>query len=238
MSKLEKLQAELRRFSNPEKIEVSKYFFKTGKGQYGEGDEFIGISMPKQREVIKEFKDLSLNEISAMLSSPIHEFRMSALLILVEQFKKAKTEKRSEIYEFYLKNVENINNWDLVDCSSRDIVGAYLFDKDRSKLYELAATDYLWSQRIAVVSTWYFIRKNQFNDTFRLAEMLLTHKHDLMHKAVGWMLREVWGKDELAVEEFLDEHAPKMPRTMLRYAIEKMNEPKRKYYLSLKVNKS
>jgi 3-methyladenine DNA glycosylase AlkD len=234
MKELAKLQVALRKISDVKKIEVFKYFFKTGKGQYGEGDEFIGISMPQQREVIKGFKDLSLVEISEMLKSPIHEFRMSGLLILVGQFNKAKSEKRREIYEFYLYNIEKINNWDLVDCSCRDIVGAYLFDKDRSKLYELAATDHLWSQRIAVVSTWYFIRKKQFTDIFRLAEMLLTHKHDLMHKAVGWMLREAWKKDDLAVEEFLDEFAKQMPRTMLRYTIEKMDEPKRKYYLGHK----
>ena len=232
MTNLEKLQAELRRLANPEKVEVFKYFFKTGKGQYGEGDTFIGISMPQQREVIKQFKDLTLQEIEAMLQSPIHEFRMSGLLILVNQFKQAKNEKRQEIYDFYLKNIEKINNWDLVDCSCRDIVGAFLFDKDRQKLYELAATNHLWSQRIAMVSTWYFIQKKQFSDTFRLAEMLLSHKHDLMHKAVGWMLREAWKRDDLAVEEFLEEHKKNMPRTALRYAIERMEEPKRRYFLN------
>lgn len=220
--------------ANPEKIKDFMWFFKTGKGQYGEGDEFAGLSNPQIRETIKKHLNLSFDELQELLDSKTHEFRMAALLILVHQFKKAKAEKRTEIFNFYLKNVDRINNWDLVDCSCRDIVGFYLFDKDRSILDEMALADHLWTQRIAMVSTWYFINKHQFDDTLRIAEILLPHKHDLIHKAIGWMLREAWKKGgKEVVEAFLEKNIRQIPRTALRYSIEKMTDERKQYFMKL-----
>jgi 3-methyladenine DNA glycosylase AlkD len=230
-----KITDELRAIATPERAEASAWFFKTGKGQYGESDVFIGISNPDIRAICKNYKHLSLNELQELLDSPIHEFRFAALVILVEQMKKANKETRREIYEFYLDNTQNINNWDLVDCSARDIVGAYLFDKDRSILYDMARTDHLWTQRIAIISTLYFIKKKQFYDTLKISEILLSHKHDLIHKAVGWMLREAWkvgGSEQ--VESFLEQNIGRIPRTALRYAIEKMTDERKKYFMTLR----
>lgn len=208
-------------------------FFKTGKGQYGEGDIFWGITIPKLRSAIsKYFKDTTLDDIQHLILDPVHEVRIAAIFILVNQFTKAKDQaKQKEIYDFYLKNTKGVNNWDLVDGSAAQIVGAYLFDKDRSKLYELAQSKNLWEQRISVIATFYFIRKNQFEDTLKLAKILLHHPHDLMHKAIGWMLREVGKRDVETLEAFLNQHYQSMPRTMLRYAIEKFPEPVRQAYL-------
>lgn len=232
---LKDLIEDLQSVAKAKNVEILQKFFKTGKGQYAEGDVFIGISMPQIRNVVKYYNSLNFSELQELLNSEIHEFRMSALLILVIQFKKAKAEKRKEIYEFYIKNLHRINNWDLVDCSCRDIVGAYLFDKDRSPLYRLAQTDHLWSQRVAIVSTWFFIREKQYDDTLKISEILLHHKHDLIHKAVGWMLREAWKKTgSHQVEDFLEKYASTMPRTALRYTIEKMPEPTRRYFMNLK----
>jgi 3-methyladenine DNA glycosylase AlkD len=230
-----KITDELRAIATPERAEAAAWFFKTGKGQYGEGDIFIGISNPDLRTICKNYKQLTLSELQELLDSPIHEFRFAALVILVEQMKKANTETRREMYEFYLDNTQNINNWDLVDCSARDIVGAYLFDKDRSILYDMARTDHLWTQRIAIISTLYFIKKKQFYDTLKISEILLSHKHDLIHKAVGWMLREAWkaGGNE-QVESFLEQNIGRIPRTALRYAIEKMTDERKKYFMTLR----
>jgi 3-methyladenine DNA glycosylase AlkD len=231
---LKDLIEDLQSIADPTKARSLQRFFKTNKGQYGEGDVFIGISMPQIRDVIKYHNSLNFSELQELLDSEFHEYRMSALLILVIQFKKAKTEKRKEIYEFYIKNLQRINNWDLVDCTCRDIVGAYLFDKDRSPLYQLAQIDHLWSQRVAIVSTWYFIREKQYDDTLKISEMLLNHNHDLIHKAVGWMLREAWKKTgSHQVEDFLEKYASTMPRTALRYTIERMPEPTRQYFMKL-----
>ncbi|MFN3849475.1 MAG: DNA alkylation repair protein [Spirosomataceae bacterium] len=234
---LQDLISELKKVSSPERAKTSQWFFKTGKGEYGEGDVFVGITTPLLRATIKNYKNLTFDEVQELLNSEIHEYRMAGLLILVEQFKKAKEDKRKEIYEFYLSNLNQINNWDLVDCSCRDIVGWYLFDKDRSKLYELAQTKHLWSQRVAIVSTWFFIAKKQYDDIIALSELpqMLYHKHDLMHKAVGWMLREAWKRTgQQEVELFLEKHAHEMPRTMLRYTIEKMSDEQRKYFMNKK----
>ncbi len=230
-----KIIDELQAIAKSERAKVSQYFFKTGKGQYGEGDIFIGVSNPDLRAICKNHKDLTFNSLQELLNSEIHEYRMAALMILVEQMKKANGETRQEICDFYLDNAYQINNWDLVDCSARDIVGAFLFDKDRSILQDMAHTDHLWTQRIAIVSTHYFINKKQFFDTLKIAEILLSHKHDLIHKAVGWMLREAWqkGGDE-QVEDFLEKNIGRMPRTTLRYTIEKMTEERKKYFMSLK----
>lgn len=231
---MSKITDELQAIATPERAVASTWFFKTGKGQYGEGDIFIGISNPDLRAICKKYYQLTINDLQELLNSPIHEYRFAALVILVEQMKKAKGETRQEIYDFYLDNTYNINNWDLVDCSTRDIVGAYLFDKDRSILYDMARTNHLWTQRIAIISTWYFINKKQFYDTLKISEILLSHKHDLIHKAVGWMLREAWKKGaEKQVEDFLEQNIGKIPRTALRYAIEKMTDERKKYFMKL-----
>ncbi len=234
-----KITDELQAIATPERAESSAWFFKTGKGQYGEGDVFIGITNPDLRAICKNYKHLTFTELQELLNSQIHEYRMAALFILVEQMKKAKAigegERQQEIYDFYLDNTYNINNWDLVDCSARDIVGAYLFDKDRSILYDMARTDHLWTQRIAIIATHYFINQKQFFDTLKISEILLSHKHDLIHKAVGWMLREAWKKNgNEQVESFLEQNIGRIPRTALRYAIEKMTDERKKYFMSLR----
>jgi 3-methyladenine DNA glycosylase AlkD len=224
-------------FATKEKAEFLPRFFKTGKGEYGEGDRFHGVVVPDQRKVANKFSSTTSKEvIIELLHSPFHEERLTGVFILCNKFKEAKkTGKEKEWYDLYLKMAERINNWDLVDASAHIIVGQYLEDKDRSILYKLAKENSLWKNRIAVVATWHFIRKNSdLKDILQLSEIMLTHKHDLMHKATGWMLREGWKKDAKQIEKFLDKFATQMPRTMLRYAIEKMEETKRKGYLNLR----
>ncbi len=229
---LRSLKSDLQKLADPEKAEVLSRFFKTGKGQYGEGDVFLGIVVPKQRAVAKKYAELVLDEIRKLLSSKVHEHRLVALLILVDKYKKADKAGKGEIADFYLQHTSCINNWDHVDLTAPNILGEYLFDKDRSVLYPLARSGNLWERRISIMSTFAFIRKNDFADTLRIAEILLTDRHDLIHKAVGWMLREV-GKRDLRVEEdFLNRHYRRMPRTMLRYATEKFDEKRRKFYLA------
>ena len=227
----ESVKKQLEYFGNPDKAHHSAYFFKTGKGQYGEGDKFIGATVPEIRQIAKSNKNLSLTEIEKLLNDEMHECRLCGLIVLVEVFKKANIEKRKEIYDFYLAHTYAVNNWDLVDLSCRDIVGEWLFDKDRSPLYALAESKSLWEQRIAIVSTYAFIRKNDFKDTVKLSEIFLSHKHDLMHKACGWMLREAGKRDEKTLTDFLDKHASVMPRTMLRYAIERLSPEQRAFYM-------
>jgi 3-methyladenine DNA glycosylase AlkD len=224
-------------FATKEKAEFLPRFFKTGKGEYGEGDRFHGVVVPDQRKVANKFSSTTSKEvIIELLHSPFHEERLTGVFILCNKFNEAKkTGKEKEWYDLYLKMAERINNWDLVDASAHIIVGQYLEDKDRSILYKLAKENSLWKNRIAVVATWHFIRKNSdLKDILQLSEIMLTHKHDLMHKATGWMLREGWKKDAKQIEKFLDKFATQMPRTMLRYAIEKMEETKRKGYLNLR----
>lgn len=232
---LQNIKNDLQQLGSPEKAAFLSRFFKTGKGQYGEGDVFLGITMPEIREVVKKYTMLSIEDWTELLQSSYHEFRMAALIGLMKRFQKSKKDEITQqiIFETYLSNLDNINNWDLVDVTCRDIIGAYLFHKERSILYELAQRPHLWAQRVAIVSTWYFISRNQFSDALQISELLLSHKHDLIHKAVGWMLREVGKRDELVLEEFLDTHVKQMPRTALRYAIERFPESKRKYYLTL-----
>ena len=225
---------ELLSVANPEKASFLQRFFKTGEGQYAEGDLFLGLVVPLTRSIAKANKNTPLSEIELLIQSKYHEARLCALLILVEQFKKANELQRGVLYDFYLNHIDYINNWDLVDISCPYIVGNYLLDKDRSRLYELAESKHLWSQRIAVVSTIAFIRKGSFLDTFALAGKLLNHEHDLMHKAIGWMLREVGKKDRAALTDFLERNASLMPRTSLRYAIEHYPETDRKAFLSVK----
>ncbi len=231
---MSKITDELQAIATPQRAETSAWFFKTGNGQYGEGDVFIGVSNPDLRAVCKKYLSLTFEDLQELLDSEIHEYRMAALLILVEQMKKAKGKVQQEIYEFYLDNTHRINNWDLVDCSARDIVGFYLFDKDRTILYDMARTDHLWTQRISIIATHYFINKKQFLDTLKISEILLSHKHDLIHKAVGWMLREAWKKQgDEPIEAFLEQNIGRIPRTSLRYAIEKMTDERRTYFMQL-----
>lgn len=212
-----------------EKAKVLQKFFKTGKGEYGEGDVFYGITVPKIRVIAKEFKDIGFNEIQELISSKVHENRMLGLLILIEKFKKS--QDKEKIVEFYLNNTKNINNWDLVDLSAPNIIGAYLSDKDKNILNKLSRSENLWERRIAIVSCLYFIKNNEFSDTLKISEILLKDKHDLIHKSVGWMLREVGKKNQEILIEFLKKNYKNMPRTMLRYSIEKFPLEKRMKYL-------
>jgi 3-methyladenine DNA glycosylase AlkD len=223
----------LEKLADPKQAAILQRFFKTGQGEYGEGDVFLGIKVPKQRELVKKYKDLPLVEVLNLLKSKIHEHRLVALLILVEKFKKADEKEQKKIFDLYVKNTKYINNWDLVDLSAPNIVGAFLLDKLRTILNQLVTSKILWERRIAVLSTFAFIKNNEFADTLKIAEVLVNDEHDLIHKAVGWMLREVGKRDQAKEEQFLKKHAKKMPRIMLRYAIEKFSQTKRKYYLHL-----
>lgn len=230
-----KLRAALNKLSNSDQAEIYLRFFKTGKGEYGEGDKFLGIKVPVSRKIAKQFKDLSLKEIQQLIFSPIHEERLVALLILVEQFRKADETKRKIIYDFYLKNSKRVNNWDLVDLSAEKIIGAYLLDKNKRILFKLAKSKNLWERRIAIMSTFHFIKSGFYDTTLEISDLLIKDEHDLIHKAVGWMLREIGKRDLKTEEDFLKKHYQKMPRTMLRYAIEKFPEEKRQAYLKGKI---
>lgn len=228
---LSELRAELHAASKPADAVILQRFFKTGKGEYGEGDIFIGVKMPAIRALVKKYAALPLNDCIKLLRSKIHEERMTALLIMVYKMKKADAHLREEIYNLYMSNTDKINNWDLVDLSAPGIVGEFLLNQNINELITRAQSGLLWNRRIAVISTFTFIRNGIFEPTFIISEMLLNDKHDLIHKAVGWMLREI-GKRNLNAEEiFLEKHYKTMPRTMLRYAIEKFPEPKRQNYL-------
>lgn len=229
-----RIRQELETYVDPVKREYLPRFFKTGKGQYGEGDRFLGIVVPNVRRVARQYRDAPLQVADELLQSPWHECRLCGLLMLVERFKKSDGAARRAIYDFYLAHTVGINNWDLVDLSAPYIVGEYLKDKPREDLYRLAGSSLLWEQRIAVVATHAFIRGGDFADTLALAERLLGHRHDLMHKAVGWMLREVGKRDKAVLVAFLDRHAAVMPRTMLRYAIEKFPDDERKHFMAQK----
>jgi len=222
------LKTELGLLANPEKAKFLAGFFKTGKGQYAEGDMFLGITVPQTRQVAGKYSSLALPDIKKLLQSKIHEHRLTALLVLVQQFNRADENQKVKIIDFYLASTKRINNWDLVDLSADKILGEYLYQapsKERKILRKLAKSKNLWERRIAVLSTFAFI------NALEISKMLLEDPHDLIHKAVGWMLREI-GKRNLAVEEkFLKKHCRKMPRTMLRYAIEKFPEKKRQLYL-------
>lgn len=233
MSTLAEIQNTIRKKANKQKAIFSQRFFKTGKGEYAEGDIFLGITVPELRKISRLFQDLSFSETKKFLQSKFHEERLTALFILVSQFQKGDEVKRKSVFDMYLSQTKWINNWDLVDSSADKIVGEYLFDKDKSILKKLATSTSLWERRIAIVSTFYFIRKGQFTETLQISKILLNDPHDLIHKAVGWMLREVGKRDIGTLVLFLDQYASKMPRTMLRYAIEKFPQTIRKQYLNL-----
>ena len=226
------IRTALREKGSKAKAAASMRFFKTGPGQYGEGDEFVGVTVPEQRAIAKRFVDASLADIETMLADPVHEVRLTALLILVEQFRMADADGKKAVADFYLRHLDGVNSWDLVDSSAPQILGAWLVTKkDRSVLYRLARSGKLWRERVAIVATHELIQHGEFEDTIRIATILLHHKHDLIHKAVGWMLREMGKKDIAALREFLSMHAATMPRTVLRYAIERMDAAERKRWM-------
>ncbi len=225
------IQQQLRALGNSDIAKHSAGFFKTGDGEYGAGDKFLGIRVPVLRQQAKKLRDTPLRTVIALLKSTYHEERLLALLMLVNHFQHGDEDTQQNIYELYLQHTRYINNWDLVDSSAHQIVGGWLADKNKAVLYELAKSEDLWERRIAIIATYHFIRQQQFSPTLKISRILLRDNEDLIHKAVGWMLREV-GKRDLATEEdFLKQHYKKMPRTMLRYAIEKFPEKKRQSYL-------
>jgi len=230
--KLRDLKNELKRHADADQAKQMQRYFKTDKGEYGEGDIFLGLKAPVVRALMRDYVALDLDDLEKLLKSGIHEERSVALAILRRKFERAAEEERKSIFDFYIDHTENINNWDLVDLSAPTIVGGYLLDKDRKILYEMARSENLWRRRISIISTFAFIKEGDCSDSLRIAEMLLDDKHDLIHKAVGWTLREVGKKDIAAEEKFLKKHGGNMPRTALRYAIEKFDAAKRRQYMS------
>lgn len=226
------IKKDLASLADPEYAQHGQRFFKTGKGEYGYGDKFIGIRMPDLRVLTKNYIDLGFVDISKLIKSKIHEERLAGLLILVNQYKAAKEEtQKDRIYNFYIKHFKHINNWDLVDVTCPHIVGPHLMNKNRKVLVDWARSEHLWTKRIAIVSNWWFIRNGDISSVFKISRILLNDEHDLIHKAVGWMLREAGKKDRKALEKFLQRHYENMPRTMLRYAIEMFPESRRQKYL-------
>jgi len=231
-SVIDNVRKDLRVMADPTKARILQGFFKTGPGQYGQGDIFLGVTVPQSRQVAKKFSQLPLQGVRALLYSGVHEERLVALLILVQKYCSSSGKEKEEIVWFYLDNIKQVNNWDLVDLSAPCILGAHLISgDDRALLYRLAKSGSVWERRIAIVATLHFIRKNDFADTLKIAAMLLQDRHDLIHKAAGWMLREVGKRDVAAEEAFLEKHCRVMPRTMLRYAIETLPERKRRRYM-------
>lgn len=228
---LKKIKFDLQKYSDKKKAKILQRFFKTGPGEYAEGDIFLGITVPTLRILSKQYQSLSLNETFQLLKSRIHEERLLSLLILILKYRKVDLSKKEKIYKAYLNHSKYINNWDLVDVSAKHIIGHFLKDKDRTPLYKLTRSDSLWERRIAILSTFHFIENNDFEDTLKIAEILISDPHDLIHKAVGWMLREVGKKDRDSEERFLKKYYTAMPRTMLRYAVERFPESKRQAYL-------
>jgi 3-methyladenine DNA glycosylase AlkD len=232
MQTVDALIKELKKLANPKRAKSSAWFFKTGKGEYGEGDKFLGIAVPVQRDVARKFKELSLKDIEKLLKNKFHECRFVALEILVMQYEEGDNKQKKQVTDFYLENTQYINNWDLVDTSASYILGHYLLKNNRAVLYKLAKSNNLWERRIAIIATASFIKQGEFQDTLKIAEILLNDKYDLIHKAVGWMLREVGKKSMQTEMKFLDRYYRIMPRTMLRCAIEKFPQEKRARYLS------
>lgn len=232
------IRARLRVLADPRIASASRRFFKTAPGEYGEGDRFLGVRVPTLRALAREFRAAPVAVAFALLRSPLHEERALALLILVARYARGTAAEQQRIFEQYLKHVpKHVNNWDLVDSSAHYIVGAHLAQRDRSLLYELARSPHLWSRRVAIIATFWFIKQGSFEDTLAIAEQLLGDREDLLHKAAGWMLREVGNRDATAAERFLRCHCRRMPRTMLRYAIEKLPERTRRAYLDGTIRK-
>jgi len=233
--RLKELQEELKKYSSKEKAIILQRFFKTGPGEYAEGDVFIGVKVPQIRIVAKKFEDIRLKEAIDLLKSRIHEERLAALFILIFKYSKGSDSEKERIHKLYLKQTKYINNWDLIDLSAGHIVGAFLINQDKAPLYRLAKSNSLWERRISILATFHYIKKNKFNDTLRIARELISDKEDLIHKAVGWMLREIGKRNLSTEEEFLSKYYQQMPRTMLRYAIERFPESKRQAYLKGKI---
>ncbi len=231
MNKAQTIIKELKALGSEEKAAHLSRFFKTGKGEYGENDRFLGVVVPQTRRVAKTHAKADMGGLQLLITSEWHEVRLCALFILTIQFNKGDEATRESIVHFYLQHTQYINNWDLVDLAAWEILGTYLLDKPRQTLYSLAESPLLWENRIAMVCTFAFIRQGQLDDTFALAEKMLHHKHDLMHKAIGWMLREAGKRDEQRLRSFLEQNRLEMPRTMLRYAIEKFSPEERKQFL-------
>jgi 3-methyladenine DNA glycosylase AlkD len=225
------IRRQLRAVADPSRVPILQRFFRTGKGEYAEGDRFIGVTVPQMRAICRECRDTSLSESARLLHSPIHEERLTALLLIVDAFTRGDDERKREIYDFYLANTYRVNNWDLVDSSAPQIVGAWLRDRSKAPLTRLARSAMLWERRIAIVATQDFIRQRRLDETFRIADLLIEDPHDLIHKATGWMLREAGKRDEAALRGYLDRRHTRMPRTMLRYAIERLPERERLVYL-------
>jgi 3-methyladenine DNA glycosylase AlkD len=236
------LGSELRTLASPKRARMLSGYFKTGKGEYGEGDVFLGVTVPEIRKIAKKYHDMPLPEVAALLRGGIHEERLATLLILVEKYKKAgrfprdeaERGKQKRIFDFYLANTRGINNWDLIDLSTPEIISDYLLEheEERPVLYRLARSSIIWERRMAIMGTFRLIKAGEFGDATKIAEMLLKDEHDLIHKAVGWMLREIGKRDQAAEERFLKKHCKTMPRTMLRYAIEKFDAKKREFYMN------
>lgn len=230
---LEDLRKDLSLYSSPEKAKILKKFFKTGKGQYGEGDIFIGVKVPDLRKIVRKYENIPLDKALNLLRSKIHEERLIALLIMVEKAKRAEMFEKETLFKKYLENTLYVNNWDLVDLSADKIVGSYLFEKPKDILYSLAISENLWERRIAIMATFDFIKKGFYDETLKIAKILLNDRHDLIHKSVGWMLREIGKRcSREALEQFLLVNYKQMPRTMLRYAIERLPEDLRLQYLN------
>ncbi|MEN8169726.1 MAG: DNA alkylation repair protein [Pseudomonadota bacterium] len=225
------IREKLYALADKQKAEGLQRFFKTGPGEYAQGDRFIGVQVPQIRKLVKAYPDTALNDIKWMLYSDVHEERLLALLLMVQQYQGGNIECRRSRYKLYLASTEMINNWDLVDVTAEHIVGAWLFERSRKPLYKLAGSESLWERRIAIMATFHFIKHHEFEETLKLAVLLRDDKHDLIHKAVGWMLREIGKRDRQVEEAFLQQHYRVMPRTMLRYAIEKFPEKLRQDYL-------
>lgn len=231
---LNKLRLDLKKLANPAKARILQRFFKTGVGEYGAGDIFLGIVVPVSRRLARQYVSLPRRDIKKLLQSKIHDERLIALFILVERFGKSNKVEQGRIFKFYLRHSRHINNWDLVDLSAPKIVGPYLQNKSRAILHKLVKSKNIWERRVAVLATLHFIRQGDFTDTLALSRQLLTDEHDLIHKAVGWMLREVGKRNEVKLRQFMNRYAALMPRTMLRYAIERLSPQQRRYYLSIK----
>jgi 3-methyladenine DNA glycosylase AlkD len=228
---LDKLKKEIQESANEKQAEILQRFFKTGKGGYGEGDVFLGLNSQQIKNIAKKFFSLSIPKIQELLKSKIHEERVCALRILIRKYENASNEEQENIFNFYLSNTKNINNWDLVDLSAPKIFGSFLLNHNKNLLYKLVQSENLWERRIAIISTLSFIRENEFEDTLAISELLLQDNHDLIHKAVGWMLREVGKREKNILKDFLRKHYENIPRTTLRYAIEKFEEEERKKWL-------
>lgn len=229
---IKEIEKELKKFSSKTKADHSARFFKTGKGEYSEGDLFLGVSNPNIYTIAKMYrKDISMEDTLYFLKHKIHEYRLFALDILKFKYSKGNEKQKEEIVNIYLGNRQYVNNWDLVDLSSPHILGDYLLNKDRKILYELIKEERLWSKRIAILSTFAFIKNEEYEDTLKICKLLLNHEHDLIHKAIGWMIREVWKRDSKMAEDFIKDNYQEMPRTTLRYTIEKMKDSKRKNFL-------